>query len=413
MRKVHTPPDPRGLAVGWLVGAHMDHALAKALPDMTIVMTDKGPAEPSVIVSDLARARDLAGIQSHKMPLYLIGYSAGCQAVRHLVSMWPEPDRVVDMTSCPNMAVLRGVACFDGTHSSHPPSKVHVDLWREIMGAARRRELSAIFTCTSMDYTEKLARPYASTRAVLSAAFDSDIPIDGWAEGDLYVRRYPSKTIDKDAHIHQQREVMPELLAMRWGPSSTEGPSILADARAAIGRAVDIVGSWFDYDEPPPKVRAVQWALEQVRQGIGESPPGSNDGPHIRKYFRNPGLMRDGKPIRISFGDWCAAGIAYAHHVTDPKHPWPAMHVSGIEYESDAIRSGTALTGPGRPPSVEVGDLVVFPRGPAGGWQRHIAMVASLTEGDSYTTVDGNAGARWAVRVRSWHDPYTCVVRVP
>ena len=148
---------PIGLALGFLFGPALDTKLPAALPGWSIVTCVDG--SPPITQAELASARASVGA-SKGTPTGLMGWSAGCQPVRTILET--------------NM--LGGdpafVACFDGTHAGLPPKPGQIEVWAEVMKAARAGRYPAIFTCTSMGYVEKLPanQAYMSAQYVLERA---------------------------------------------------------------------------------------------------------------------------------------------------------------------------------------------------------------------------------------------------
>lgn len=153
--------------------------------------------------------------------------------------------------------------------------------------------------------------------------------------------------------------------------------------------------------------RAVRRSLAELARGAGESPRGSNAGPDVRMYFA--GAVRDGKPLKLETGDWCAAAACWAAFVERRPgemvpHEWRA---SGIEIEQDATKAGAwrpvedVRAGRCRPAR---GDLAIWQRGQAGGWQRHIARVVEI-DGAKFKTVGANEEHAWRLTPRDLADP--------
>lgn len=247
MRLVQRYPSlrPRGLALCWLVGSHMDRALQEALPGWGIVASDQAPL--GVSQGDVQAARVLAGAPPDA-GLLLIGYSAGCQSVRAALIGRAVPEDLI-----------RGVAVFDGTHSSIPPNPVHIDVWRRLLGRAREGSVRLVMTATSMGYTERIpvGQPgrATSTRHVLEAALGHVLEVGQPVQAPgLHVELFPSQDIDREAHIQQQREVMPRLLASVFGRA--EGLSltseVLAPVRALGEGLAEFIAASLARSEPPP-----------------------------------------------------------------------------------------------------------------------------------------------------------------
>jgi len=150
--------------------------------------------------------------------------------------------------------------------------------------------------------------------------------------------------------------------------------------------------------------RCVLLSIAEMAEGVKEEPPGSNTGKRIKEYLA--GCMRNGKPLGLTAGAWCAAAACW---VADrcrqrgelPPHHWRA---GGIEMEQDAmtkhawvdadvVRNGGA--------EVAVGDIAMFSRG-AISWQRHVTRVYSVPGADGkFRTIGGNENDRWQITDRN------------
>ena len=157
----------------------------------------------------------------------------------------------------------------------------------------------------------------------------------------------------------------------------------------------------------PLAERAVRRSLAELARGAGESPRGTNAGPDVRMYFA--GVVRDGKPLKLETGDWCAAAACWAAFVERRPgeripHDWRA---SGIELEQDASQVGAwrpveeVRAGRWKPAR---GDLSIWQRGQAGGWQRHVARVVEV-EGAKFKTIGANEEHAWRLTSRDLADP--------
>jgi len=152
--------------------------------------------------------------------------------------------------------------------------------------------------------------------------------------------------------------------------------------------------------------RAVAFSRHEMHSNVQEEPPGSNAGARIREYFRP--ALRDGKPLGITSGNWCAVAACYAmqqslvHGDVTPH----GYRVSGLELERDAKVSSRwrsielARTGSRLP---EQGDLLILQRGAAGSWTRHVCRVVER-DGTGCSTIGGNEDNRWRITQRLWND---------
>lgn len=397
MRLVQRAPQAKGLVIGWLIGRQVDPALCKALPGFAIVVTDQAPL--SVTSADIQGARKLAGA-AVDLPITLVGFSAGCQSVRCVV----HANLIKGPIAC--------VAVFDGTHSEVEATETSwkIQVWAQLADRARAGELTFIATCSNMSYTKHIAvgQPGRAkpTREVLELAlgvtlepgakrFEGGPPV---VDGLLYAQCFQSESIDKDAHMHQENDVLPDLLDhLINGFPHLE----FEDAPATPRNDLPEVPMWRD-----PKLtfreRCLAWSLNEMHLGICEVPDGSNSGPRIRDYFEVPAFQRDGKPIHLTSGKWCAASACMAEHeafiegVDD--FQLPVARVAGIELETDAKNQGKFYTG-----EPEIGDLAIFKQLGAGGWERHVTRV--LEKGlETFTTIAGNEHNKWGEVQRAYSD---------
>ncbi len=146
--------------------------------------------------------------------------------------------------------------------------------------------------------------------------------------------------------------------------------------------------------------------------GVGEVPPGSNTGPHIREYFS--GCLRGAKPLRITSGPWCAAAACWAGYVpweddldVDPQAvPPPHLWRASVAELIDDARAVGAWHPMGDDYAPRHGDLAIFARNghdPTHGGLGHVGRVESSTV-DTLTTIDGNHGDAWARVTRPMHE---------
>jgi len=142
--------------------------------------------------------------------------------------------------------------------------------------------------------------------------------------------------------------------------------------------------------------------LEQTR--------GRPSADRIAAYFAP--CERNGKPLGLSAGNWCAAGACFvAMQVvrTDQLERAGLPHryrAAGIELEQDAVRLGAYRTAAQLRAGAELapGDLLIFTRG-AEPWQRHVARV-ERAEGKALHTIDANGpGGGWARVTRTLDVP--------
>lgn len=382
-----TSPD---LVVIYLCGTHVDDAIRAALgPNPTIVaFGDAQGQTPAAVASKLGLAR----VRS----LVLIGYSAGCQAVRAALRSGALP-----------IAERIGVIAIDGTHASMPPEPWQLDVWRCVAEQARRGERLFIATCTAQVYTESLppGQRFLSTLTVLRQAIEPSLvpltPPDERHEGDLHVYAYASKSIDAAAHIAQQREALPAMLAKH--------------VRPWLARAADV-----DVTRPDRPV-AVQVrslgerALDVMRRKLGEREAGGENRGAVVRWALGGALRRvDGRevPLGVLEADWCAGSCgASEHDAALPGEALPTWRGAVWELVRDAIEAGTwREVGSYAPQS---GDLAVFGRAgedPRRGGRGHVGRVR-LAQGRRVTTIDGNVNDAVSEAERDVGDVLGWIVR--
>lgn len=208
--------EPRELVVCYLVGAHMDSALRDALGPAPCVVA-YGTGKPADDLDEtVAAVRDQISV-SQIGRIVLVGYSLGCSGVRARLLEGAQAE-----------SALAALVLIDGTHASKPPASWQLDVWREAFARAREGKLLVVATHTQQSYVEDLRppeTPFLSTATVLRQVTEWPLdvagPIEAPAvrhEGQLWIYSYASKRIDAQAHILQQREVLPRVLRQHVRP---------------------------------------------------------------------------------------------------------------------------------------------------------------------------------------------------
>ncbi|WP_437319404.1 peptidoglycan-binding protein [Sorangium sp. So ce385] len=208
--------EPRDLVLCYLVGPHMDAALRDALGPAPCVVAYATGKTADNLDAVTAAVRDRLHLPTFGR-IVLAGYSLGCSGVR---------SRLLERAQA-NSAVA-ALVLVDGTHASKPPVAWQIDVWRDTFARARRGELLVVATHTQQSYVEQLRSPetpFLSTATVLRQAtewpLDAAGPVDAPAvrnDGQLWIYSYASKAIDAEAHILQQREVLPRVLRQHIRP---------------------------------------------------------------------------------------------------------------------------------------------------------------------------------------------------
>lgn len=213
-------------------------------------------------------ARMKCGEPFEPSSLILIGWSAGCEAVRELLRAGAQPDAVI---------------ALDGVSGSHPtPTEAQIAPWRELGVKASEELCLFMLTHTAMGYVERLpaGQDYESTThmaAIVTGTAGETPPSSGPiapVAGSLYVLAYPSKDIDGGAHIRQVREVLPDVarrILVPWLAARAGDPAIDSDPAPV---------------SPPPPPRALHLgdqgpavrALQAALNAAGASPTLTPDG---------------------------------------------------------------------------------------------------------------------------------------
>lgn len=155
--------------------------------------------------------------------------------------------------------------------------------------------------------------------------------------------------------------------------------------------------------------RCIEFAKNEMANGVAEDKPNSFTSPRIREYFSICTRLVNGKefPIGKTFkaGNWCSAGVSFTLHSSHLEQDGPLPHgfrlgvieiMSDLqkkgEYRSiDQVRKGLY--------KLKVGDPVFFdrsnPNNPASAWWRHIGFVYSVGANGKFVCISGNNGGRW------------------
>jgi len=235
--------EQRPLVILYLVGAQVDDAVRASLgPTPAIAAFDDARGEGlDTTVTRVARAVD-----AEIGDVVLVGFSAGCQAVRRELVAGGDPAAVVTI---------------DGTHANLPPEGWQIEIWQKLARRARHGERLFVATCTQNTYVEHLPKDqrYAAVVTVLRAATGfacqpAATPV-GEHEGSLHVYSFESATTDHHAHVAQQRVVMPEMLR-RYVAPWLEGRRALpvqdlAAVQAAVALSLDRIARSLAPDGTP------------------------------------------------------------------------------------------------------------------------------------------------------------------
>lgn len=249
--------NPRPLVVLYLVGSPLDPELREALgqtPSIVAYDDPDGDALPTTI------ARVEATTKAAVSDVILVGYSAGCKAVRRELM---------------NGQDASGILTIDGTHADLPPAIWQIEVWRQYAERARRGERLFVATCTQNTYVETelpKGRRYSSTVSVLRkvtghALEPSDNPA-GEHDGALHVYSFSSAQTDSAAHAKQQTIVLPIMLvrhAKPWLEGRREPVPVQQDAEPPFA-------SVLSPEERIMVEQAIQLSLDKLIRQMGETP---------------------------------------------------------------------------------------------------------------------------------------------
>jgi hypothetical protein len=267
-----------------------------------------------------------------------------------------------------------------------------------------------VATCTSMSYTERIPQGQkgraTSTRHVLEQSMGVElVDYAPHVDGNLVLQRWPSSDCDHAAHVHQQNEVLPEMLRRYVAPRLAELAGV--DDPDTDPTPLTVL-PWLDASLTLGQ-RCVLWSQAEMAAGVREDPPGSNRGPRIDAYLDPPEPVyrrATGERLRLRGVAWCAAAAGAAHRAcARPGEAYPTVRVSGIEMHDDAVEVGAWVSAAEVRAGAyvpAVGDVWIGARGT--GWERHVARVVSF-DGGLMPTIGGNEGpGEWRVTPRGVND---------
>jgi hypothetical protein len=367
-----------------------------ALPGRSAVFTQAGQA---------ARGKDgrcLPGLISRWAPgswssVSLVCFSAGYGLAREVLRHEDDRDE------------LSGLVLLDALHAALGPTGLPMAAQLEpfVAYAELARGWRKLFVMGHTDV--KTPQTGAGAFASTSQCAEALLARVGEPDGGLIVRAY-----DEADDAHQQREH--GLALTGWGPSlvqvlggwleawrafhgAANGAEASADRGPETLKDGEPAPAWRDPGRPLGE-RAVAWSLAELAAGVHEEPPGSNTGPRIVEYLAP--CERSGRPLGLTAGAWCAASACAAGRgALLPGEELPhAYRASGLELVADATERGTWRP-KGHVP--RVGDLAIYGRGPAGGWQRHVVRVLEV-DGERWRSIGGNESDRWQVTERRLDD---------
>lgn len=336
------------------------------------------------VLSGLLRAHPPS--QPHDA-LVLATFSAGYALARAILMDAPDARRV------------DGYAAVDSVHGGLDAHRRASGLLWLVAYAQRAAagEVSCWLGHTDVQTPQTGPGAFASTTQVAQALLE-EVPTAG--SGGWHVEAF-------DLEADQRREHMRALTG--WGPEWVAGCALeVAERRGLVLRMDGEIVRHVEapIDQEPLGLRALRLAVAELDAGVCEVPPGSNTGPRIREYLA--GCERDGRPVGLTAGDWCAAAASWCAYQAQRggevvPHRW---RISVRELWADAVAVGAAVrAAPGVLP--EPGDLAILARAggdPTRGGLGHVARV-ELVSGGEYVTIDGNGGVAWKRTRRRLDDP--------
>lgn len=160
--------------------------------------------------------------------------------------------------------------------------------------------------------------------------------------------------------------------------------------------------------------RCVAFAENEMKNGVKEDKPNSFTSPRIREYLAICRRRGTEKPLGLTSGNWCAAGVSFCLKNSllageGAVHGWRA---GAIEIEDDCKASNTwrpkalAISGAFKP---ELGDVVIFdrsnPKDPNTFWWRHIGFYYDGDDKGNFRLISGNNGGRWKIDNHKYTSP--------
>lgn len=314
----------------------------------------------------------------------LITFSAGYALARALLAH--EADR----------AALSAYVAIDSIHASFRPDRsIDPALLAGFEAYARRAKAGeALFWIGHSDVPTPQP-PDPKAFASTTQAAGEILRLAAGPGGHFLVRPYNVRPGAHAEHVAALTE---------WGPAFVG--EALVPWLVAKGGAVAV-----PTETPPPwqdpsislGMRCVLVARREMERGVQEEPLGSKTSARIREYFAN--CERNGKPLGLTKGDWCAAGACFAAtRALLPGETLPHRYrASGIELQQDLTAAGgwrplsSVANGEFAP---EPGDLVILKRGTEA-WMRHVCRVVEVDlAGGTVTTIGANENDRWSITKR-------------
>jgi hypothetical protein len=134
--------------------------------------------------------------------------------------------------------------------------------------------------------------------------------------------------------------------------------------------------------------KALSHAIAELNRGAGER-GGNNRGPDVRRYLAPAGLSEP--------NNWCAAFVSwcYLQACNGAQERMPFDYTAGARALLNQFRRKAQAHLPGVDYAPMPGDVVVWWRVKADGWQGHAGLVHQVRDGRLYT-IEGNHSSRVA-----------------
>lgn len=132
-------------------------------------------------------------------------------------------------------------------------------------------------------------------------------------------------------------------------------------------------------------------AVARAELGCREDPPGSNNGPAVRRYFAGSTVAPPAAWC-AAFLRWCLREAALRSGARQPipgsvgAKRWAVQLAAvGRWYTAEELRADPSRLRPGM--------VAVWHRGPPGSWQGHVGVVAEAPGTGTFVAIEGNSGA--------------------
>lgn len=320
--------------------------------------------------------------------LVLLGFSAGCWAVRHYLRQAEARKR------------CSAVLLIDGLHSSSPTTLAGVTDYALEAKAGRK----VLVISHSQIRTDLLPeKPYHSTRqtadvvmrelGLARGSFSESVHDGGFhvlagEGGDAKAHSRQLVTVGVDACTAYVRSVV------KIRDTEPQMPAIRPDA--------------------PLRERALAFCLAEHKRWGGQMPTADRRDDYLlgcERSGQNIGAWLAKQDTPASIVNFCAAAQGWAEHqALAPGEEAPPWRAGAKELMADARAGRRGRWVPveqardgWRPPA---GALAIYHRGPPGAWTGHVDRCTGRVEGDRYECVGANEGGRrWNVELAPFSNP--------